>query len=222
MKRLVSLILLPFILMVSACALLPPLENLSKEESSPESRAREETSGFLSDLVMQGISFCTSMDELLENLGEPVEQYGIYSEYLGEDLDMRIYGFGEVGANSENICSISVTSEGYEGVRGIQVGDEVGDVLRKFTREIDTYKTYRDEEYFYGGIGSPISGILKRDERNNTTEIMCFYGNREEYPEERMFPLVVEFEEGRVISVNILARAGIWDDISRYRHGGAV
>ena len=198
-------------LILSACASTAPSERAEapistgtpqEEEPSAANAPQNEAYPFASDAIMQGIALYMREEDIIEVLGEPVERHETEELYFEEPIHVYTlrYDFGEIEIVSPNFLrSVSVTKEGYEGVRGIRVGDEAGDVLRKFTND----RPSQYEEYFYGSPGTPawsiLSGILERDEQGNITEARCLLGGGGY----GTTALIIEFVEERVSSITL-------------------
>ena len=142
-KCMICLAVLAFLAM-PACG--TTAEDTPPTQPTPTSTQDKPTYLRAEELTVNGISWDTTKEQLVERLGRPKQI--VRPE---EEAHVAIYDYGSIQfdfESSDTVTSIGVSGKAEQTPRDIQVGDTFGDVLRKFPREKD-YKTSEDHA-FYG------------------------------------------------------------------------
>ncbi|UNC91112.1 DUF5050 domain-containing protein [Candidatus Contubernalis alkaliaceticus] len=146
-----------------------PLGNGQEQEQEPVTRepennqASEETNVPLpfnrDDFTAAAIRLNMTVNEVKEILGEPITTTRYDEDGYYDFIDDMVYNFGEVSVapdleNAIKVIAISVNTPGVPGPRGIQVGDTMESVIRKFPDNNNPiinngYETYK---VLYGSL----------------------------------------------------------------------
>lgn len=108
------------------------------------------------DLIIDGISYGATPEEIDQTLGNPFQQETTMDQVTGLDLLTYTYEGLQLVFKSDSqtdklfhLKTVEATISGYRFVKGLQVGDPAEKVLDSFDRE-ENVKTYQGYSVLYG------------------------------------------------------------------------
>jgi len=119
----------------------------------------------LADWAFCGYSYGTDTATMTAYLGAPSDIETVTWGADGSVHDYHTYDFGRIGYLEGSMNMVSVERSGYPGPRGIEVGDSLESVIKKFCSQVETADAstiifYRENTGRANSICLPPSGVL--------------------------------------------------------------
>ncbi len=93
----------------------------------------------LEDWTFCGLPFQAGSADVIAVIGEPDSTETVEWDADGSIYDYHYYDFGELCYQADKLEIIKVSLPGYPGPRGIEVGDSLEDVMKKFCTTFEKY-----------------------------------------------------------------------------------
>ena len=132
------------------------------------------------DAEAAGIELDMTREEAENVLGKPIREESHYEDAFGADVYELYYDFGSVrleplGENIFTTSRIIIDKPGYDGPRGIEVGDDADDVLSRFPVDEDGETANGGEKFLYGEEDGN-HGIVTYNDEDEVIKILYEYG----------------------------------------------
>ena len=140
----------------------PPQASEPDVASTSENSEMEKAKFGPDDWSIFGINLWDSMETVISVLGEPESRKTVYNQALEMVVHIFAYPFAEIGFAYYGVIWIEASSHGYEGLRGIQIGDSFSSVLDKFPGELPEEPGSDGAYYIYGEPHEESSALLSK------------------------------------------------------------
>lgn len=133
------------------------------------------------DIDVLEITLDMEKNTVEKTLGGPIRIDKVYADAFGDDILYYYYKFGVISlepldADTYTVSEIKINKPKYKGPRGIEVGDNINDVIQKFPNNKNAIINEDGEKYLYGKLGDENYGYALYDKAGEVSSVIYVYG----------------------------------------------